>query len=81
MGAIGLGAIGEAAGQPRLFRDRHFADVLRHLEEAEGADAGMYDEEPEAPASMSEDKLLTNQIETKTHMSVTHRMAPSRVPS
>jgi len=33
-----------------------FADVLRHLEEAEGADAGMYDEEPEAPTSMSADE-------------------------
>ncbi|MEY4169037.1 MAG: hypothetical protein RLZ94_110, partial [Actinomycetota bacterium] len=28
-------------------------DVLAHLEEAEGADAGMYDDEPEAPDSMS----------------------------
>jgi VIT1/CCC1 family predicted Fe2+/Mn2+ transporter len=37
-------------------RGAGFADVLRHLEEAEGADAGMYDEEPEAPASMSEDE-------------------------
>ena len=33
-----------------------FADVLRHLEESEGADAGMYDEEPEAPTSMSADE-------------------------
>ncbi len=32
------------------------ADVLRHLEQAEGADAGMYDAEPEAPSSMSEDE-------------------------
>ena len=31
-------------------------DVLAHLEEAEGADAGMYDDEPEAPASMSADE-------------------------
>lgn len=37
-------------------RGAGFADVLRHLEEAEGADAGMYDAEPEAPASMSEDE-------------------------
>jgi vacuolar iron transporter family protein len=37
-------------------RGAGFADVLRHLEEAEGADAGMYDEEPEAPTSMSEDE-------------------------
>lgn len=31
-------------------------DVLAHLEEAEGADAGMYDQEPEAPAKMSADE-------------------------
>lgn len=37
-------------------RGAGFADVLRHLEEAEGADAGMYDEEPEAPTSMSDDE-------------------------
>ena len=37
-------------------RGAGFADVLRHLEEAEGADAGMYDDEPEAPSSMSEDE-------------------------
>jgi VIT1/CCC1 family predicted Fe2+/Mn2+ transporter len=37
-------------------RGAGFADVLRHLEEAEGADAGMYDAEPEAPPSMSEDE-------------------------
>jgi vacuolar iron transporter family protein len=37
-------------------RGAGFADVLRYLEETEGADAGMYDEEPEAPASMSRDE-------------------------
>lgn len=37
-------------------RGAGFADVLRQLEVAEGADAGMYDDEPEAPASMSEDE-------------------------
>ena len=31
-------------------------DVLEHLEEAEGADAGMYDDEPEALASMPVDE-------------------------
>lgn len=31
-------------------------DVLARLEETEGADAGMYDAEPEAPASMSADE-------------------------
>lgn len=33
-----------------------FVDVLRHLEESEGADAGMYDREPEAPDFMSQDE-------------------------
>ena len=33
-----------------------FVDVLRHLEETEGADAGMYDDEPEAPDFMSQDE-------------------------
>ena len=37
-------------------RGAGFADVLRYLEEAEGADAGMYDAEPEAPTSMSADE-------------------------
>lgn len=37
-------------------RGAGFADVLAHLEEAEGADAGMYDDEPEAPASMADDE-------------------------
>lgn len=37
-------------------RGAGLADVLAHLEQAEGADAGMYDAEPEAPDSMSEDE-------------------------
>ncbi len=37
-------------------RGAGFADVLRHLEDAESADAGVYDAEPEAPTSMSEDE-------------------------
>jgi len=37
-------------------RGAGFADVLRHLEEAEGADAGIYDAEPEAPTTMSQDE-------------------------
>ena len=37
-------------------RGAGFADVLLHLEQAEDADAGMYDAEPEAPTSMSEDE-------------------------
>ena len=37
-------------------RGAGFADVLLHLEQAEDADAGMYDAEPEAPMSMSDDE-------------------------
>lgn len=37
-------------------RGAGFAEVLEHLEETEGADAGMYDAEPEAPAFMSQDE-------------------------
>lgn len=37
-------------------RGAGFADVLAQLEEAEGADAGMYDDEPEAPDSMARDE-------------------------
>lgn len=47
-------------------RGAGFADVLRHLEEAEGADAGMYDAEPEAPASMSQDER--QHVEVFQHM-------------
>ena len=47
-------------------RGAGFADVLRQLEESEGADAGMYDDEPEAPASMSEDE--------REHIEVFQRM-------
>lgn len=37
-------------------RGAGFADVLRDLEQAESTDAGVYDAEPEAPASMSDDE-------------------------
>ena len=37
-------------------RGTGLADVLSKLEEVEGADAGMYDDEPEAPDSMSQDE-------------------------
>ncbi|MFN8170336.1 MAG: VIT1/CCC1 transporter family protein [Candidatus Nanopelagicales bacterium] len=37
-------------------RGAGFVDVLRDLEQAESADAGVYDAEPEAPASMSDDE-------------------------
>lgn len=37
-------------------RGAGFADVLTHLEEAEGEGAGMYDDEPEAPDSMAADE-------------------------
>lgn len=50
-------------------RGAGFADVLRHLEETEGADAGMYDAEPEAPTSMSQDER--EHIEVFQHMRTT----------
>ena len=53
-------------------RGAGFADVLRHLEEAEGADAGMYDEEPEAPTSMSDDE--------RDHIEVFQQMRTSLQP-
>lgn len=37
-------------------RGTGLSDVLARLEEVEGADAGMYDDEPEAPESMSADE-------------------------
>lgn len=52
-------------------RGAGLADVLAHLELAEGADAGMYDAEPEAPASMSQDE--------REHIEVFARMR-SRLP-
>jgi VIT1/CCC1 family predicted Fe2+/Mn2+ transporter len=54
-------------------RGAGFADVLQHLEEAEGADAGMYDVEPEAPASMSEDE--------REHIEVFQQMRSSLQPA
>ena len=53
-------------------RGAGFADVLRHLEEAEDADAGMYDAEPEAPSSMSEDE--------REHIEVFQQMRTSLAP-
>ena len=53
-------------------RGAGFADVLQHLEEAEGADAGMYDAEPEAPTSMSEDE--------REHIEVFQQMRTSLAP-
>lgn len=47
-------------------RGAGFADVLRRLEENEGADAGIYDDEPDAPASMSQDE--------RQHLAVFQRM-------
>ena len=54
-------------------RGAGFADVLRHLEAAEGADAGMYDDEPEAPASMSDDE--------REHIEVFQQMRESLEPA
>lgn len=50
-------------------RGAGFADVLRHLEVAESDDAGMYDAEPEAPSSMSQDE--------REHIEVFQRMITS----
>jgi VIT1/CCC1 family predicted Fe2+/Mn2+ transporter len=54
-------------------RGAGFADVLQHLEESEGADAGMYDAEPEAPTSMSDDE--------RDHIEVFQQMRTSLQPS
>jgi VIT1/CCC1 family predicted Fe2+/Mn2+ transporter len=54
-------------------RGAGFADVLQHLEESEGADAGMYDAEPEAPRSMSDDE--------RDHIEVFQQMRTSLQPS
>jgi VIT1/CCC1 family predicted Fe2+/Mn2+ transporter len=54
-------------------RGAGFADVLKHLEEAEGADAGMYDAEPEAPTSMSDDE--------RDHIEVFQQMRSSLQPA
>ncbi len=57
-------------------RGAGFADVLADLEEAEGAGAGMYDAEPEAPDSMSQDE--------REHIEVFRQMrtgAPTLQPS
>jgi len=53
-------------------RGAGFSDVLRHLEEAEDADAGMYDAEPEAPTSMSADE--------REHIEVFQQMRTSLAP-
>jgi VIT1/CCC1 family predicted Fe2+/Mn2+ transporter len=53
-------------------RGAGFADVLQHLEQAEGADAGMYDAEPEAPTSMSDDE--------REHIEVFQQMRTSLDP-
>jgi len=58
-------------------RGAGFTDVLRHLESVEGDDAGIYDEEPEAPSSMSADE--------RDHIEVFQRMRrtseyPAREP-
>jgi VIT1/CCC1 family predicted Fe2+/Mn2+ transporter len=58
----------DAADAALLARARGagFADVLRHLEQNEGADAGIYDAEPDAPDSMS--------AEERRHLAVFQRM-------
>ena len=63
-------------------RGAGFADVLRHLEEAEGADAGMYDAEPEAPASMSDDERDHIEVfqQMRTSLAPGERLRPRRAP-
>jgi VIT1/CCC1 family predicted Fe2+/Mn2+ transporter len=58
-------------------RGAGFADVLRQLEEAEGADAGMYDQEPEAPASMSEDEREHIEVFQQMRTSLESSVVPS----
>jgi vacuolar iron transporter family protein len=63
-------------------RGAGFADVLRHLEEAEGADADVYDEEPEAPPSMSEDEREHLEVFAQMRSSLGEaEPAPLRRPS
>jgi VIT1/CCC1 family predicted Fe2+/Mn2+ transporter len=59
-------------------RGAGFADVLRVLEESEGADAGMYDAEPEAPTSMSADER--EHIEVFQQMRTQIEGSPSSSP-
>jgi VIT1/CCC1 family predicted Fe2+/Mn2+ transporter len=64
-------------------RGAGFADVLAHLEEAEGADAGMYDAEPEAPSSMSEDEREHIEVfqQMRTSLAPGESLKPRRSPS
>jgi VIT1/CCC1 family predicted Fe2+/Mn2+ transporter len=63
-------------------RGAGFADVLLHLEEAEGADAGMYDAEPEAPTSMSEDEREHIEVfqQMRTSLTPGEALKPRRAP-
>jgi VIT1/CCC1 family predicted Fe2+/Mn2+ transporter len=62
-------------------RGAGFADVLRHLEEAEGADAGMYDDEPEAPSSMSQDERQHIEVFQQMRADVESGVVDSGVPA
>jgi VIT1/CCC1 family predicted Fe2+/Mn2+ transporter len=59
-------------------RGAGFADVLAHLEEVEGVDAGMYDAEPEAPASMSDDERDHVEVFAQMRTSLQPSLAPAR---
>lgn len=62
-------------------RGAGFADVLRHLEEAEGADAGVYDNEPEAPTSMSEDEREHLELFAQMRTQLADPSAPIVLPT
>lgn len=62
-------------------RGAGFADVLADLEEAEGAGAGMYDTEPEAPASMSQDEREHVEVFRQMRTSTPVMPAPTRPTS
>lgn len=61
-------------------RGAGFADVLAQLEAAEGADAGMYDDEPEAPDSMSRDERDHIAVFQQMRADVQQSPAPASVP-
>ena len=58
-------------------RGAGFADVLIDLERAEGEGAGMYDAEPEAPASMSEDEREHIEVFQQMRTSIDDPTAPA----
>jgi VIT1/CCC1 family predicted Fe2+/Mn2+ transporter len=57
-------------------RGAGFADVLQHLEEVEEAGAGIYDAEPEAPSSMSQDEREHLEVFQQMRTSIDEPGAP-----